>query len=59
MLEQIRAHPRLSNLPVVVVTSREDATSRARGADAGADAWVLKTQFGQRTLVDAVGQLVP
>jgi two-component system chemotaxis sensor kinase CheA len=58
LLDAIRARPDRASLPVVIVTSREDDVSRARGAQAGADAWVVKSQFDQQALLDTVGRLV-
>lgn len=58
LLEAIRARPDGANLPVVVVTSRDDDAARDHGAALGADAWVVKGQFDQQTLLDAVGRLV-
>ncbi len=42
----------------MIVTSRDDEQALARGADAGADAWVVKSQFDQQALLDTVGRLV-
>jgi two-component system chemotaxis sensor kinase CheA len=58
MLEAIRDQPRFASLPVVIVSSRDDEASRQRGAAAGADAWVVKSQFDQQTLLETVSGLV-
>jgi len=58
LLERIRAQPAHAALPVVIVTSREDERSRSRGADAGADAWVVKARFDQQALLETVGGLL-
>jgi two-component system chemotaxis sensor kinase CheA len=58
LLDAIRARPERAALPVVIVTSRDDVQSRARGAEAGADAWVIKSHFDQEALLDTVGRLV-
>ena len=58
LLVAIRQRPDRANLPVVVVTSRADAVSRERGAEAGADAWVVKSQFDQQALLETVDRLV-
>jgi two-component system, chemotaxis family, sensor kinase CheA len=58
LLGAIRNRPERVSLPVVIVTSREDDGARARGAAAGADAWVVKSQFDQQALLDTVGRLV-
>lgn len=58
LLLQLRDDPRWSALPVVVVSSRGDEADRRRGAEAGADAYVDKSEFDQRTLLEIVERLV-
>ena len=58
LLEAIRARPDRSALPVVIVTSRADDEVLQRGAEAGADAWIVKSQFEQDALLDTVSRLV-
>ncbi len=47
LCRQVRADARLSQLPVVIVTSVSSAAGRAAGLDAGADAYVEKGKFDQ------------
>ncbi len=54
----IRASSDRSSLPVVIVTSRGDDDDRARGIEAGADAYMIKRAFDQQTLLDTVERLV-
>jgi chemotaxis protein histidine kinase CheA len=58
MLLALRDDPRWTTLPVVVVSSRGDEEDRRRGAEAGADAYVDKAEFDQRTLLETVERLV-
>lgn len=58
LLLALREDPRWSALPVVVVSSRGDEADRRRGAEAGADAYVDKGEFDQRTLLEIVERLV-
>ncbi|MFN8148877.1 MAG: response regulator [Candidatus Nanopelagicales bacterium] len=46
------------NVPVVIMTSRGDDADKRAGLDAGADAYLLKSEFDQAVLVDAVRRLV-
>lgn len=46
------------NVPVVIMTSRGDDADKRAGLDAGADAYLLKSEFDQGVLVDAVRRLV-
>jgi two-component system, chemotaxis family, sensor kinase CheA len=58
LCEAIRASPRLKHLPVVLVTALEAPEHRARGLEAGADAYVGKSSFDQESLLDTVRQLL-
>ena len=44
--------------PVVIMTSRGDDADKRAGLDAGADAYLLKSEFDQHALVDTVRRLV-
>ena len=46
------------NVPVVIMTSRGDDADKRAGLDAGCDAYLLKSEFDQRALVDTVRRLV-
>jgi DNA-binding response OmpR family regulator len=54
----IRADSRLSATPVVLVSGLESAEERARGLEAGADAYLPKSSFDQRDLLDTIHQLL-
>jgi two-component system chemotaxis sensor kinase CheA len=58
LLEAIRARPERSALPVIIVSASDDDEVLARGADAGADAWVVKSEFEQDALLETVGRLI-
>ena len=58
LLAAIRADTSRSSLPVVVVTSRASDEDRKRGADAGADAYIVKDEFDQEALLETVQRLV-
>jgi CheY-like chemotaxis protein len=46
------------NVPVVIMTSRGGEADRRAGLDAGADAYLLKSEFDQHELLDVVRRLV-
>ena len=46
------------NVPVVIMTSRGDPADTRAGLEAGADAYLLKSDFDQVVLVDTVRRLV-
>jgi len=58
LCRRIRASERFGGLPVVLVTSLAGDEDRARGAEAGADAYVTKASLDRRTLLDAVAGLL-
>ncbi len=58
LLEAIRADPERAELPVVVLTSMGDEADRRKGAQAGADAYLVKRDFDQRALLDTVARLI-
>jgi two-component system, chemotaxis family, sensor kinase CheA len=58
LLRAIRDDPRSFSLPVVVVTGRGGAEDRKLGMEAGADAYIVKDEFDQRTLLETVGRLL-
>jgi two-component system chemotaxis sensor kinase CheA len=58
LLAAVRSDPDHAELPVVVVTSRGSEEDRRRGAEAGADAYIVKDEFDQQTLLDTVRRLV-
>jgi two-component system chemotaxis sensor kinase CheA len=57
LLEAIRADDAHRSLPVVVVTTLGDDASRRRGAEAGADAYVVKNEFDQEALLETIERL--
>ncbi|MEZ5120579.1 MAG: response regulator [Solirubrobacterales bacterium] len=58
LLAALRDDPRWGSLPVVIVSARGAEEDRRRGAEAGADAWMVKADFDQQALLDTVQRLV-
>ncbi len=58
LLGAIRSNPDHVTLPVVVVTSQGSEEDRRRGAEAGADAYIVKDEFDQRALLETVDRLI-
>ncbi|MFZ0325078.1 MAG: response regulator [Actinomycetes bacterium] len=54
----IRRSRSWQNVPVVIMTSRGDEADKRAGMDAGANAYLLKSEFDQTQLVDTVRRLV-
>ena len=55
---RLRADERYREIPVIIVTSRDNMDDRRRGFEVGADAYVLKREFDQIQLLDTVRRLV-
>ena len=58
LTEWIRNQPKISSLPVVLVTAAGEADDRIRGLNAGADAYIVKRQFRQSELLETVDRLL-
>ena len=56
--EQVRSDPRLCDMPLIIVTSRDSEDDRQRGVAAGADAYVTKGSFDHRQLLEMVHRLM-
>ena len=58
LITKMRAHPRLANVPVLIVSSHGSEEDRQRGLDAGADGYIVKTSFDEAGLLSAVSRLL-
>jgi two-component system, chemotaxis family, sensor kinase CheA len=58
LTSSIRAHPRLANVPVLIVSSHASEEDQQRGLDAGADGYIVKTSFDEAGLLSAVSRLL-
>jgi two-component system chemotaxis sensor kinase CheA len=58
LTDRVRSDPNLARLPVVLVTALESAEDRARGLEAGANAYLVKSGFAQDSLLDAIRRLI-
>lgn len=58
LCEAIRGSRRHAAVPVVLVTALESDEHRARGLEVGADAYIGKSSFDQRSLLDTIQQLL-
>ena len=58
LITTMRAHARLANVPVLIVSSHGTEEDRQRGLDAGADGYIVKTSFDEAGLLSAVSRLL-
>jgi chemotaxis protein histidine kinase CheA len=55
----LRRHPAAQRLPIVVMSSDDNAEHRRLAAEVGVQAYIRKGSLGQRRLVETVRELVP
>ena len=58
LTKKIRSHEKTKGLPVVVVTSMESEEDRRRGLEAGANAYLVKSNFDQKHLIETIETLL-
>jgi two-component system chemotaxis sensor kinase CheA len=58
LTEAIRKSDHLSQLPVILVTANGSDEDKSRGIQAGADAYIIKADFGSNNLVETIQQLL-
>jgi len=58
LTDRIKHDKKLQQTPVVVVTSMASEEDKQRGIEVGADAYIVKSQFESRSLLDVVHQLI-
>jgi two-component system chemotaxis sensor kinase CheA len=58
LTEKVRNFPRLTTLPIVLVTSLSKQEDRERGINLGANAYITKGDFSQSHLLDTVERLL-
>lgn len=58
LAEAIRGSKRLRDVPIVLVTALESDKDKERGMKVGADAYLLKSAFDQRVLLETIRQLL-
>lgn len=58
LLEQMKSHSSTAEIPVILVTSRDQAEDQQRGMALGADAYIIKRKFDHQDLLSAVEQMI-
>jgi two-component system sensor histidine kinase and response regulator WspE len=58
LVRSIKQDARLKSIPVVIVSYKDREEDRMRGLDAGADGYLTKSSFHDRTFLDAVADLI-
>lgn len=55
---RLRGHEQYRSTPIVIVTSRQKPEDKQRGIQVGADAYIVKGDFNQSSLVDTLMNLL-
>jgi len=58
LTQKIREDKQRSETPVVLVTSLQSSEDRKRGIDAGANAYIVKSNFDQSNLLEVIVRLI-
>ncbi|MEO8844931.1 MAG: response regulator [Kofleriaceae bacterium] len=58
LVREVRTRPAIKHLPAVLVTSRDAPADRARGAEVGAQGYIVKGHFDQSELLALIARLV-
>lgn len=58
MTAQIKQDAHLRDIPIVLVTSLDSPADKARGIEAGADAYIVKGSFDQGDLLETIQNLI-
>jgi two-component system chemotaxis sensor kinase CheA len=58
LTSSIRGVPTFNELPVILVTARGTDEDKARGIQVGANAYLVKSSFDQRNLLETIEQLI-
>jgi two-component system, chemotaxis family, sensor histidine kinase and response regulator WspE len=58
LVSNIKSHPMLKSLPVIIVSYKDRQEDRLRGLEVGADYYLTKSSFHDNTLIQAVQDLI-
>lgn len=58
LTRQIKGSPRLNRIPIILLTSLQKPEQREAGLEAGADAYLIKSQFDQGELLRLIQSLI-
>jgi len=57
-VKRIKKDPKLQKIPVIIVSYKDRDEDRAKGAEAGANLYLTKGSFQDRTFIEAVNELL-
>ncbi len=58
LTQNVKNDIRFKELPVILVTSMESPQDKIRGMEAGADSYIVKSDFDQTVLIETIARLI-
>lgn len=58
LIQRLRQSEEHKEIPIVIVTTRESEEDKKRGIEVGADAYIVKSAFDQRGLLECIERLI-
>lgn len=58
LTKKIKQHKKYKNTPVIMVSSYESHSDQKKGFDTGANAYLVKSQFDSKSLIETIGNLL-
>ena len=58
LVTNLRKNKTYKDTPIIIVTTRESDADKRRGLEAGADAYILKSEFTSEGLLDTIERLI-
>ena len=57
LARRLKSDERTAHVPIILVSSLDSPADKARGIEAGADAYIVKGRFDQGNLLETIEQL--
>lgn len=58
LTRKIRANEKFQSVPIIIVSTRSSSEDRRQGVEAGADAYVVKSEFQHEKLIEIIQRLI-
>jgi CheY-like chemotaxis protein len=55
---KLKKDPFYKDVPIIIITTRENDTDKKRGLEVGADAYILKSEFTSDELLEVIERLI-
>jgi two-component system chemotaxis sensor kinase CheA len=58
LTQSVKGNSQYAHVPIILVTSLDSTQDRLHGMEAGADAYIVKSTFDQRELLETIERLI-